>query len=160
MVRFLSAKPWCEALGILKHEPARELLESMLTGDYGPAALQALRRIDPKGHTDRAIGLALNRKAHILARKAALSSFHRRRDEQAARRLVPLLEEITLSRRRPHFSNWRVCDETAGAIALLLGWNKSETSQAWHMGEREELIAKIRRWAKKQGKQSRPSSAP
>jgi hypothetical protein len=139
------------ALGELEYIPATEMLLERLGGENHDVAVQALRRLDPARLEQELFSMALNRQADARRRATAVNGILDLNAANRARDLAPLLDETEIIVAMPPRagSDWRLCDHAAIVMAKLLDWETTPQS-ALDPAQREELIQKLRDWARDQ----------
>jgi HEAT repeat protein len=165
-----------EGIGELKYNPTADQLEKWLKGPLCAITIDALGKIDPAGQENRLMGLmsseegkiavealvksrawdlenllvstALNAKAHVKARSAALGYLRSSGSLGLPMRLVALLEDKTVISAGENRDSWRICDAAAQTIAGIEGWEDSKyVGQYSSLKERAGLLARARKWA-------------
>ena len=165
-----------EGIGELKYNPTADELGKWLKGPLCAITLDALEKIDPAGQENRLMGLmsseegkiavealvksrawdlenllvstALNAKAHVNARSAALGYLRSSGSLGLPMRLVALLEDKTVISAGENRDSWRICDAAAQTIAGIEDWREfRDVGKYSSPKERAELLAKARKWA-------------
>ncbi len=126
------------ALAAFRYTPAGDQLRSMLQGQHGAKALDALVAICPAEGLDLAMQVALAEKAERVERCNALRLIASEGDRDCIERLFPLLKEPATQRE----ARRSVCGDAAEAIGRLLAKQDADDPQTKKI--RQVAIAQIR----------------
>ncbi|MGD0815573.1 MAG: DUF3160 domain-containing protein [Verrucomicrobiota bacterium] len=139
-----------EALGDLGYTPAADELFKLRGSDYDTEATVALRKLAPDRLTSDLLARANDKQSNSYEREKALFALGNIQATNRVRELVPLLDDITpivYSRQMPG-PEWRICDRAAVTIAVVLGWERPSMATFVRPQQREEIMARVREWAK------------
>jgi hypothetical protein len=138
-----------EALGDLGYIPAANELFRLRGTDHDMEATRALSRIAPDRLTRELLATAKDKQIDSYVREQALVTLCNISATNHVRDIVSLLDDttpITYSRTLPG-PEWRICDRAAATIAVLLGWQDRMPLLYVRPGQREEMLARVRKWA-------------
>ena len=136
------------ALADLGGDSARDELARWLGSADHDAAVDALRKVDPRGLEPRLLLAALDRNADLSLRLDCLSSLAELQYTNSAKALATLLDDTAVAiptPRQPELG-LRVCDLAAAVIAQLQGW-EVERRLLMDPSQRDLLVKKARDWA-------------
>jgi HEAT repeat protein len=116
----------------------------MIRSNFGLEALDALQNIDPDGHTDRLLAVALSQETGKYVRAEVIARLGRLKKPEVAKRLLPLLEDATDTGVTYNREPVRVCDNAATAIAELNGLEERIDPESPRK-EKDAFIDKVRK---------------
>jgi len=137
-----------KALGQIDRDGQKDRLIGMMSSEQGKIAVNALSRTPLEDLEGVLVGIALNVKAHVKARCAALMDLQGRGSEATARRLAPLLEDKTDISVHVDEYRWRICDAAARTIAGIQQWEEFRNVSEYSSSKKQTtLLARARKWA-------------
>jgi HEAT repeat protein len=138
-----------EALADLDYKPATEELFKLRGTVYDAEATRALNKLEPDRLTAELLATAKDKQLDSYVREQALVTLCNLSATNRVRELIPLLDDTTpiVYERRLPGPEWRVCDRAVATIAILLGWEHRLTLTYIRPEQREELMARARKWA-------------
>jgi hypothetical protein len=141
-----------EALGEFGYAPAIDELMKLRGTAYGAEAARALDNLAPDSLADGYLKTALDKQTDSYLREQALIALGKTSATNRVRELVPLLDDTTVinySRPLPPGLEIKICDRAAETIAVMLGWEDRRMRRPFvPPKQREELMSRIRDWAK------------
>ena len=139
-----------EALGELGYTAAADELFKFRGTDHDAEATRALNKLVPHRLTDELLATAKDKQVDSYLRERALVTLCNISATNRVRDIVPLLDDVTpivYSQTLPG-AEWRICDRAATAISVLLGWESRMMPTYVRPEQREEMMTRVREWAK------------
>ena len=140
-----------EALGDLQYTPAMDDLARLSGTEYDDAATRALDKMPRNELVEKLLANAHDKPLDSYLREKALLTMCNLSLTNRVRDLRPLLDDPTPIVYSPPLTlgpPWRICDSAAEAMAILLGWQNDPMSVIINPGQRDELMARVREWAR------------